>query len=58
MIMSGNAPFSSANEAKTRNNIITCNFEFKPNDWEGISSEAKNWITKLFEMDPKERMTA
>ena len=45
MCLSGTAPFSALNDVKTRNNIITCNYEFKTNEWEGISSEAKNWIS-------------
>ena len=51
--MSGALPFSSSNEVRTHANIVTCNYEFKSNEWEGISSDAKNWISKLLELDPK-----
>ena len=44
MCLSGNAPFSNENEVKTQNNIISCNYEFVPKEWEGVSSEAKKWI--------------
>ena len=58
MCMSGAAPFSANSDVKTLNNIMTCNYEYKTNEWEGVSSNAKNWISKLFEPDPKQRMTA
>lgn len=56
--MSGSSPFSANKDSRIRANIITCNYEFKDQEWEGVSSEAKKWISKLLDLDPKTRMTA
>ena len=39
------------------NRIQTCNYEFRDDDWEGVSREAQKWIERLFELDPEKRMT-
>jgi serine/threonine protein kinase len=37
--------------------IQSCNYQFGEKDFENVSKEAQDWIEKLLELNPEERMT-
>ena len=57
ILLSGLLPFKGQDDAFIANNIITCNYGFEEKIWENISKEAKDWIEKILELDPKQRIS-
>mmetsp|Transcript_32996 Transcript_32996/g.80203 ORF Transcript_32996/g.80203 Transcript_32996/m.80203 type:complete len:215 (-) Transcript_32996:88-732(-) len=55
---SGFAPFSGESDLDTLNLVQHGELEFPLPEWEEISSEAKDFITKLLDRDPERRPTA
>lgn len=47
ILLSGLPPFMGSNKTNLFENIMTCNFNFKASQWQYISKEAKELITKL-----------
>lgn len=37
--------------------IMTCDYQFKPDQWETISKDAQNWVQRMLEPIPKDRFT-
>lgn len=58
MMLCGYPPFYDEREFKIFKLIKACEWVFPEEDWESVSSEAKDFISKLLVKDPKERMTA
>ena len=57
-MMAGFPPFNGRTDREVVFKISTCNFSFDHEVWKDVSPEGKNWIDRLLEMDPKDRMTA
>ncbi|KAJ3021182.1 UNVERIFIED_CONTAM: hypothetical protein HDU68_009766 [Siphonaria sp. JEL0065] len=57
--LSGTFPFGGKNDYTLFANITCGRYTFEPKDvWEGISDEAKDFISSLLVLDPQKRMTA
>jgi len=56
-MLSGKPPFMGNDDLRIQQNITTCNFSFSDKEWNDVSPEAKDWIDKMLELDPKDRMT-
>lgn len=57
VLLSGYMPFSGA-EASLVDNILNGRYVMKPQRWEFVSANAKNFTQALLEGDPKKRLTA
>lgn len=57
-ILCGKEPFLGTTIEEVYTKIKDANFTFKDTPWNTVSSEAKDFITRLLEKDPKLRMTA
>ena len=51
--LSGLSPFMGDNDSQTYNNITKAEYDFEDESFEVISSEAKNFISKLLLKDPR-----
>jgi calcium-dependent protein kinase len=56
-IICGYHPFDASNDNELYKKIKTGIYEFHDPEWEDISEEAKDFISKLLKTDPKQRMT-
>jgi len=57
-ILCGKEPFYASSIGEVYKKIKTANFSFEEQLWNGISQEAKDFISKLLVVDPLKRMTA
>ncbi|CAL1548444.1 unnamed protein product [Lymnaea stagnalis] len=58
VLLSGLSPFMGESEAETLSNVTMARWDFNAEEFESISNEAKDFITKLLVKDPRKRMTA
>ncbi len=58
ILLGGYPPFIEQNQRELFKKIKRGQYEFHPEYWGGISSEAKNMISRLLTVDPQRRMTA
>ena len=58
ILLGGYPPFSDNNQSRLYKKIKAGQFEFHPDYWTAISSEAKDLITKLLTVDPEKRYSA
>eukprot|EP00614_Pseudopedinella_elastica_P008526 CAMPEP_0172596972 /NCGR_PEP_ID=MMETSP1068-20121228/16875_1 /TAXON_ID=35684 /ORGANISM="Pseudopedinella elastica, Strain CCMP716" /LENGTH=475 /DNA_ID=CAMNT_0013396255 /DNA_START=39 /DNA_END=1466 /DNA_ORIENTATION=- len=58
MLLGSHMPFEHRYEAYVIERIRRGQFSFRKRAWEGVSSEAKDFVTKLLQVDPDKRMTA
>ncbi len=59
MLLSGQAPFGGETDADILKLVKKGHYSFKPERvWNGVSSEAKDFVRKLLVINPEERMTA
>lgn len=58
VLLSGLSPFMGENDAETYNNINHVEYDFDDEAFEEISSDAKDFISKLLILKPEDRMTA
>lgn len=57
-LLSGEIPFPDDNEKKLTNAIMSCNYDFVPEEvWNSKSNECKKFIEKLLEPNPANRLT-
>ena len=56
IILSGVPPFYSRNTQKVFDQILNCEYDFEDKYWSHVSDEAKDFVSKLLTLDPKERM--
>ena len=56
-ILCGYPPFNGDTEQQLFRKIRLCDYEFDDEDWSEISMDAKMFISKLIQPDPKKRMT-
>jgi len=58
ILLCGYPPFYDENDAILFENIINCRYEFHSPYWDHISQEAKELISGLLTVNPKQRLTA
>ncbi|XP_062835231.1 myosin light chain kinase 2, skeletal/cardiac muscle isoform X2 [Anolis carolinensis] len=58
MLLSGLSPFLGDNDTETLNNVLAANWYFDEEAFEGISEEAKDFVSKLIIKDKSGRMNA
>jgi len=58
VMLCGYPPFNGNSEASIYNKIKSGKYSFDPVSWAGISSEAKDLISKILVVDPEERYSA
>ena len=58
MLLSGYPPFHARSEEKTILLIENGRYNMRPERWERISPDAKNFVQRLLEMDEHTRMSA
>ena len=58
ILLCGSPPFYGKNEKEIFKKIIEGNFTFRHKIWKKISSEAKNLVLKLLQVNPNKRLSA
>jgi serine/threonine protein kinase len=58
LLLSGNLPFMGRSQKELFRKIVAGKYEFKPEDWDSVSDDAKDLVTRLLVLDPDKRMTA
>ncbi|XP_077192480.1 myosin light chain kinase 2, skeletal/cardiac muscle-like [Paroedura picta] len=58
MLLSGLSPFLGDNDTETLNNVLASNWYFDEEAFEGISDEAKDFVSHLIIKDKSERLNA
>mmetsp|Transcript_25021 Transcript_25021/g.58694 ORF Transcript_25021/g.58694 Transcript_25021/m.58694 type:complete len:574 (+) Transcript_25021:312-2033(+) len=58
LLLSGNLPFMGRSQKELFRKIVAGKFEFKEDDWEGVSDEARDLVRGLLILDPDKRLTA
>lgn len=58
LLLSGNLPFRGRTQKELFKNIMKGDFEFNPKEWEGVSEDAKDFVTKMIVRNPDDRITA
>ncbi|KAG9304043.1 hypothetical protein G9A89_005953 [Geosiphon pyriformis] len=57
-LLCGYTPFDRDNSVEEMQAIMTADYRFDPEYWEGISKNAKDFINQLLTIDPNNRLTA
>ncbi|XP_027978697.1 myosin light chain kinase family member 4 [Eumetopias jubatus] len=58
MLLSGLSPFLGDNDAETLNNILTCRWDLEDEEFQDISEEAREFISKLLIKEKSWRISA
>ncbi len=58
MLLSGRCPFGGHSDNDIQQNVLRGRYVFKKPAWEGVSNEAKDFVTKLLVQKVDNRMTA
>jgi calcium-dependent protein kinase len=58
ILLSQRKPFAAKTRSKTKELIMRCQYQFTHRDWDGISHDAKDFVSSLIVYDPIERLTA
>ncbi|CAD8058402.1 unnamed protein product [Paramecium sonneborni] len=58
ILLCGYPPFVGKTENQILDRVKLGKFTFDPEDWDTVSKEAKEFITKLLRMDPNKRLSA
>ncbi|KAH9494793.1 hypothetical protein Btru_020630 [Bulinus truncatus] len=58
VLLSGLSPFMGESESETLSNVTMARWDFSAEEFESISNEAKDFITKLLVKDPRKRISA
>ncbi|XP_044617147.1 myosin light chain kinase 3 isoform X3 [Equus asinus] len=58
MLLSGLSPFLGETDAETMNFIVNCNWDFDADSFEGLSEEAKDFVSRLLVKEKSCRMSA
>ncbi|KAL9190435.1 hypothetical protein ACHAXT_007646 [Thalassiosira profunda] len=58
ILIAGYPPFSGTDSEQTRRLVLVGDFVFGEDDWSLVSEDAKDFVRRLLQMDPAQRMTA
>lgn len=58
VLLSQRKPFAAKTRAKTKELIMRCQYRFDHRDWDGISQDAKDFVSSLIVYDPNKRFSA
>lgn len=58
LLLSGRLPFLSMHQKDLFRKIIAGKYEFHPDDWNGVSDQAKDLVSQLLEINPDNRLDA
>jgi calcium/calmodulin-dependent protein kinase I len=58
LLISGSLPFVGRSQKELFRRIVAGKFEFKDDDWKGVSDDAKDMVQKLLTLNPDQRLTA
>ena len=58
MLLTSHRPFQSKRRKVLVDKIMRAKYDLSENRWSGLSDESKMMVTKLIEIDPRERLTA
>lgn len=58
ILLGGYAPFDDVDEQRLYAKIVAAKYEFQEEYWGAVSQEAKNFVTGLLTLNPRERLTA
>lgn len=58
LLLSGNVPFKGRTQKELFKNIMKGDFEFNPKEWEGVSDDAKDFVSKMLVRNQDDRTTA
>jgi len=57
-LLHGQQPFKGSNQVQLYHNIINEELKIDPDDWEEISEDAKDFVIRCLNKDPKKRPSA
>jgi len=57
ILLSGHVPFDGPSEEKVFEKILEADYSFPSPLWDPVSEEAKDFISKIFVVEPKQRMS-
>ncbi|KAL7531110.1 hypothetical protein ACHAXR_003852 [Thalassiosira sp. AJA248-18] len=57
ILLCGYPPFNGANNNQTHKSVLKGRYSFPEEDWKDVSQEAKDFIVRMLQMDPKKRMS-
>jgi len=57
ILLAGYPPFFGQNQFEQFKKIVACNYDFPNPEWQAVSSEAKDFIKKIFVVDADQRAT-
>lgn len=58
LLLSGNLPFMGRSQKELFRKIVSGKYEFKEDDWAGVSDDAKDLVQRCLVLDPDERITS
>lgn len=58
ILLCGHPPFNGSNEKKILEKVLKGLYEFKDNEWAGVSEKAKDLIKKMLTYEVDKRITA
>lgn len=58
LLLSGNLPFMGRSQKELFRKIVAGKYEFKDEDWSGISEDAKDLVRRMLVLNPDERISS
>ena len=58
ILLSGTPPFNGRNDKVIMENVAKGSFSFSSSEWKNVSNLAKDFITKMLELDTSKRYSA
>jgi serine/threonine protein kinase len=58
LLLSGNLPFMGRSQKELFRKIVAGKYEFKESEWQDVSDDAKDLVSKLLVLNPDSRLTA
>ena len=56
-LLCGYPPFKGANRDEIHSSVLRGRYHFPSKEWKGVSREARDFIRRLLQIDPRKRMT-
>jgi len=58
LLLSGSLPFMGRSQKELFRKIVAGKFEFKEDEWDGVSDDARDLVVKMLVLNPDKRITA